>query len=146
MYNDPRDPEGICASVTLERQRKKREEFRRWIGKPGNREVWNKRRRDRRAAENKRPFLTPDQRKANYESNRLQRLYGLTLEQFQILMGKQGSRCALCGRVKRLCVDHDHATGKMRGLLCYACNIVVGMFERGPGSVEAISDYVARYK
>jgi len=57
------------------------------------------------------------------------RRYGITLEQVEQLRIKQGGRCALCGEppsAKGLCVDHDHATGRVRGLLCNGCNVGLG--------------------
>ena len=48
--------------------------------------------------------------------------YGITPEAYAALLTKQGSACAICRRTGRLSIDHDHATGKVRGLLCYRCN------------------------
>ncbi len=68
-----------------------------------------------------------------YKRYRLKAEYGLTLEEFGAMRERQGGLCALCGRKdsgrpiwKDLCVDHDHATGKVRDLLCHQCNMVLG--------------------
>ena len=57
--------------------------------------------------------------------------YGLTVEEYQAMEQTQGGLCAICkgppcGRYKRLHVDHDHTTGKVRGLLCFTCNTLLG--------------------
>lgn len=57
------------------------------------------------------------------------RRYGITVEQFNAMLVIQKGRCAICGKFngsKRLCVDHNHETGKVRGLLCDPCNKVLG--------------------
>jgi len=55
----------------------------------------------------------------------IEKTYGLTSEQYDALLERQGGRCAIC-RAKpksiRLAVDHDHGTGEVRGLLCSRCN------------------------
>lgn len=63
----------------------------------------------------------------------LRYLYGLTTEEFETLLHKQNGRCAICGTDKpggkgQMAVDHDHATGKVRGLLCSSCNMALGIF------------------
>lgn len=59
-----------------------------------------------------------------------ERVYGLTPERFQALVDSQGGRCRICHEVpKRLCVDHDHKTGRVRGLLCVRCNSCLGWLE-----------------
>lgn len=55
----------------------------------------------------------------------LQRTYGITVERYDEFLAYQDGRCAICRRrprVRRLAVDHDHSTGKIRGLLCSDCN------------------------
>lgn len=53
---------------------------------------------------------------------------GVSDEQYARLLAAQGGHCALCQngpKTRRLHVDHDHATGKVRGLLCHRCNRVL---------------------
>lgn len=65
----------------------------------------------------------------------LKYLYGITLEEYNRLSIRQNGVCAVCGTFQptkahsRLCVDHDHDTGKVRGLLCSKCNIGLGIYE-----------------
>lgn len=59
--------------------------------------------------------------------------YGITPEDYDRMFAEQGGCCAICGRVyttRRLHIDHDHGTGKIRRLLCSGCNGHVGWFER----------------
>lgn len=57
--------------------------------------------------------------------------YGLSIAQYEQMCEKQKGKCAICGEIppKRLCVDHDHLTGKVRGLLCIPCNAWLARFE-----------------
>jgi hypothetical protein len=64
----------------------------------------------------------------------LQKTYGLTLDDFQARLVSQGGGCAICGATanphgKSLCVDHDHRTGRVRGLLCDSCNKALGLLK-----------------
>lgn len=55
----------------------------------------------------------------------LQRSYGISVSEYEIILLAQNGVCALCGRPptsKRLAVDHDHNTGEIRALLCHSCN------------------------
>jgi hypothetical protein len=67
-------------------------------------------------------------------SHRIEKVYGLTAEAYQIIFDWQGGVCYIChspSRSRRLAVDHDHETGKVRGLLCRRCNRdVLGFFAR----------------
>ena len=62
----------------------------------------------------------------------LQTNYGITLEDYNLLLEKQNEKCKICNNEcptgKSLAVDHNHETGKVRGLLCKNCNIGLGMF------------------
>lgn len=55
--------------------------------------------------------------------------YGLTEEQYETKKKLQGQRCAICNQVKNLCVDHNHKTGRIRGLLCHNCNTALGFLK-----------------
>lgn len=59
---------------------------------------------------------------------RFLRRYGITLEQRDQLLTEQGGVCAICKRdLVRPCLDHDHVTGAVRGILCSQCNTLIGM-------------------
>lgn len=79
------------------------------------------------------PSSNPEYKKDRY----LQRTYGITLNDYNELLEAQNGVCAICGnpettinkrgnRVQDLAVDHDHTTGKVRGLLCRKCNRILG--------------------
>lgn len=83
-----------------------------------------------RCATHHREFRKTSRKKA--ADRRVEKVYGLTSEQFRLLWESQGRRCAICWRpvrVRRPCVDHDHETGEVRGLLCRRCNYdVLGFY------------------
>lgn len=107
--------------------------------------------RDRRAVYRRN---NPDKAKLRHRKNKLQQCYGLTWEQYIIMLEAQGGVCAICGKpekaknqygVKRLSVDHNHTTGKNRGLLCQACNMRIGVLENEE-FILAGKAYLERYK
>lgn len=72
----------------------------------------------------------PQKRKASDRKQHL-RLYGLTTEGYNELFMSQEGRCGGCKTHqnefnRHFCVDHDHETGKVRGLLCVGCNLILG--------------------
>jgi len=76
---------------------------------------------------------SPDGR-TYWRMHNLKRDFGITIEEYDAMLTKQGGVCAICKRPpnkNRLAVDHDHTTGEVRGLLCPSCNRAVGYFENG---------------
>jgi predicted nucleic acid-binding Zn ribbon protein len=81
-----------------------------------------------------------------------QYLYGLSQERYEAMMAEQDSRCAICGSPDwpaakdqgRPRVDHDHATRKVRGLLCDFCNRGLGMFDEDPARLRAAAEYLEK--
>ncbi len=70
--------------------------------------------------------------------------FGLPVGQYDLMLSQQGGACAICqrpeiqvlhGKQKSLAVDHNHATGSVRGLLCARCNTRIGWFEEFHGNV-----------
>lgn len=82
------------------------------------------------------------------KASRLKRKYGLTPGAFDALLRGQGGKCAACGTVdwrpNGPAVDHDHATGAVRGILCGKCNLTEGLFKGDPSRVRALADYMER--
>lgn len=81
------------------------------------------------------------QRRAN---TRRQWLYGITAEQYNEMVENQASRCALCCKDDELVVDHCHAEGHVRRLLCRNCNTGLGMFKDNPHVMERAAQYVLK--
>lgn len=63
--------------------------------------------------------------KQNRKTKLLKR-YNLTPDDYNKLFKKQHGKCAICGKKKKLIVDHCHQTGHVRGLICQGCNIGLG--------------------
>jgi len=56
--------------------------------------------------------------------------YGINNEDYEIMLKNQNGLCGLCQEpMKQCCIDHDHETGKVRGLLCHKCNLLLGQIE-----------------
>ena len=70
-----------------------------------------------------------------YRSWLIKTRYGLTQEQYDTVLKSQNGLCAICGtddpgsNRKNWCVDHDHKTGRIRGLLCNNCNRGIGLLK-----------------
>ncbi len=83
----------------------------------------------------------------------LERNYGITLSQYDSLLKEQSGVCAICksppsnnGKraTGRLHVDHNHLTGKIRGLLCSNCNTAMGLLKDNVLILRASIDYILR--
>jgi hypothetical protein len=74
------------------------------------------------------------------------RSYGLTVEQYEAMLQRQGEVCAVCGEGEvggwDLAVDHDHRTGHVRGLLCRRCNVGIGLLRDDPQLLAAATRYL----
>ena len=80
----------------------------------------------------------------------MKRNYGIDFSEYNKMLEKQNGVCAICGssppdhHKKRLNVDHCHATGRVRGLLCDACNRALGLFKDNPNLMLKAISYLAR--
>jgi polyhydroxyalkanoate synthesis regulator phasin len=74
--------------------------------------------------------------------------YGITGDKFRKILKRQGAKCPICNRdiAKNPSVDHDHLTGKIRGLICNKCNLAIGNAEDSPTRLRAMADYLERNK
>ena len=84
-------------------------------------------------------------------NNDLKRNYGITLQEHQEMYKNQNGVCAICkgegdGKWKKLCVDHDHKTGKVRQLLCRNCNMVLGQVGDNANLLEEMIKYLQKHQ
>jgi len=71
--------------------------------------------------------------------------YKIEAADYIAMFNRQGGACAICGQPpgkKPLSVDHNHKTGKVRGLLCHTCNTGLGMFTEDIGKLAAAVSYL----
>lgn len=123
---------------TPEERIKRREYMRAWREK--NREQHN---RLCRESHHRNRHKHEEKRRNSY----YQKTHGIGKAQYDIIAERQGYACQLCGKVLRgilknskLHVDHDHASGRLRGLLCVVCNTSLGWAEKV--GLEKIQDYL----
>lgn len=91
----------------------------------------------------------------------LQRLYGITVEQYDSIFAQQNGICAVCGcsadhprnsggansnKKAFLCVDHDHGTGAVRGLLCSECNQALGHMDDNASWITKLVEYAIKHQ
>jgi hypothetical protein len=96
---------------------------------------------------------------AYYQANRQKALdnwlysrYGLTVSDYEGILASQNNGCAICGGTetpldqtgvyRRMPVDHDHPTGKTRGILCHPCNTSLGNMHDNPALLRKAADYL----
>ncbi len=80
--------------------------------------------------------------------------YNLTIDEYNAISARQDHVCAICfkpetskdryGKLKPLSVDHNHETGKVRGLLCHKHNMAIGIFEDNIALLENAKQYLIR--
>jgi len=81
----------------------------------------------------------------------LRKDHGISLVKYEALLNKQEGACAICKQPltenkKHLDVDHDHTTGKIRGLLCNSCNRGIGFLKDCPNTLRAAANYIEAYQ
>jgi hypothetical protein len=83
---------------------------------------------------------------AKKREEKYKRSYGITTEQYDAMLAQQDYTCAICHKPcrsgRRLAVDHDHQTNRVRGLLCSFCNRLLGSYEANPTFFTKADDYL----
>jgi hypothetical protein len=85
--------------------------------------------------------------KLKKQAYQFKRKYGITLEEHQVLQTAQNNKCNICNVEfdKKICVDHDHITKKVRGLLCTNCNLALGLIKDNPLICDGMKEYLMRH-
>jgi hypothetical protein len=149
--------------MTKEKKRQKNKDYYKRVSQDPERVAI---RRQKRMADYYRHMADPESRerlrqrynKYDQTKRRLHRLHKtgdaspkvyLTLAFRYVFIAAYGGTCNVCGRTKEdtgqgLCIDHDHQTGHIRGLLCHACNRALGFMRDDPTLIRALADYIER--
>jgi hypothetical protein len=126
---------GACIECTLEQERRRRDT-------PDYR---------KKATAYLRKWRKTENGKRSRKAVHFKRSYGITIEQYDEMVRQQGNACAICGRSGnaefhgRLCVDHNHETKKVRGLLCDNCNGGLGKFLDDPSALFRAIIYLRKF-
>lgn len=109
--------------------------------------------KEEKAAYYKKRWESKDYKRSARKS-RLKRKYGITPADYNKILEQQNGLCAICdkketkhdryGNIKNLQVDHNHVSGKVRGLLCFMCNAGIGMFDDNPKNLQSAIKYLSR--
>lgn len=87
---------------------------------------------------------------ARRKAGHIRRCYGIHPEVYHEMVARQMGLCAICGEVPKtkqgLCVDHDHSTGHVRGLLCNNCNAGMGYLKDNEKVLESALSYLKKAK
>ena len=97
----------------------------------------------------KAPKKTKQQRKHYWLKSR----FNITYADYEVLYASQGGMCAICGKhieefattsdlSSVACVDHNHTTGEVRGLLCNHCNTGIGLLQENPVILQSAINYL----
>lgn len=90
-----------------------------------------------------------DRTKNRRQNTRLKQKFGINRDQYEVMLKQQDGVCAICKEPevvpnRSLSVDHDHVTGKVRGLLCSNCNPGIGKFKEKIELLEKAVEYLKR--
>jgi len=92
--------------------------------------------------------LNKEKRDEYNRKHKLKLNYGISVEQYELLIDVQNGRCAICGDLpgkRRLAVDHNHQTGKIRGLLCHRCNTALGNLRENIDIMNKMIGYINKF-
>lgn len=94
----------------------------------------------------------PEKKRDVNRRSHLKSTYDMTVEQYDEMLAAQGGGCGSCGgqetrlhqngRLRSMAVDHDHKTGRVRGILCQRCNITLGLCEEKPEVLMQVIKYI----
>jgi hypothetical protein len=73
----------------------------------------------------------------------IEKTYGISIDEYNLMVEASGGRCAICQRLSVLVIDHNHTTGKVRGLLCKNCNFGIGLLGDSIDTLRSAQSYLS---
>ncbi len=108
---------------------------------------WQQENSDRLNAYRREYRSRPDRKRADRDAH-LRRKFGIGIDDYERMLAEQGGGCCICRKPPpdngSLHVDHEHATGEVRGLLCVSCNNALGALQENIDIFRAAIDYIDR--
>jgi len=149
VRSNPDGRRGVCKECFNGKRRE-------WIARNHERVKENKRREYELNRDKYKQYFNSDKRRLRVFEWKLQRFFGITIDDFEAMMDAQAGRCAICRRLPddisnhrnkvRLHVDHDHKAKKGRGLLCNTCNMGLGAFRDSIDDLKSAIRYLEESK
>jgi hypothetical protein len=93
----------------------------------------------------------PKKLRLSTRNTQLKKNYGITHDDYLVMLEAQDHGCACCGRKDSeesknvLNIDHNHSTGNVRGLLCVRCNTTIGLMDESEDRLLAIINYLRKH-
>lgn len=107
---------------------------------PHDIEVYREEQKEKQKAWDRRYYRN---HKGEHKAHAMKVRYGLSIAEYSARVIAQDGRCAICGQLTHvLSVDHDHITGRVRGLLCPLCNICIGQMGESPERLRKAAEYL----
>lgn len=105
-------------------------------------------------------YCSPECKRRGLDNAYFMREYGIPLSHYEALFEKQGGKCAICGEAgfamkagkhtrpdhRTICLDHDHVTGQVRGLLCHNCNRALGLLQDSEHLLQESINYLRMHR
>lgn len=107
---------------------------------------WRESNKDKELARRRDYYVANKERIAETtEAARVKRKYGLAQIELERMRSEQSDACAICKVSAKLVIDHCHATGNVRGLLCNACNTALGMVNDDTNILKSCIEYLEKH-
>ena len=133
---------------------KQREYWRKYQQQPKRvayKKKWFEANKERHAEQQRARYrANPEKYRQYFRNHRIKKVYSLSEREYAEMVIRQGGKCGICGKEpsgewhgdRSLNIDHCHATGKLRGLLCNKCNRAIGILGDTVESIERVMSYL----
>ena len=105
--------------------------------------VWREKNKEKLARQRRARYKKNPQKDLDYKRFKK---YGITGDEFRAIVQQQNHKCPICTRNidKNFSVDHNHTTGKIRGIICHNCNLSIGNAHDSPQRLRTMADYLEK--